>query len=130
MGKNEKKIFENIEKTSRVSMERSDRHYGEEKKLIEEMAEEIENCYGRETKLSERAREYLLKTDCSGGWIACEDRLPEELRHCLEGDGCGDCAYHEPETKLTCGGLLQKAYEVVKEMEDRKNGEIDNRVLR
>lgn len=59
-----------------------------------------------------------------------EKKLSEELRHCLEGDGCGRCAYHEPETKLTCRGLLQKAYEAVKEMEDRKNGKIDNRVLR
>lgn len=31
----------------------------EEKELIEEMAEEIENCYGRETELTKRAREYL-----------------------------------------------------------------------
>lgn len=31
----------------------------DEKKLIEEMAEEIENLYGRETELSEKAREYL-----------------------------------------------------------------------
>lgn len=38
-------------------------------------------------------------------------RLPEELRRCMEGNGCGDCDCHEPETKLTCRGLLQKAYE-------------------
>lgn len=31
----------------------------EGKELIEEMAEEIENCYGRETELTKRAREYL-----------------------------------------------------------------------
>lgn len=55
-----------------------------------------------------------------------EKKLSEELRHCLEGDGCGDCTYHDPETKLTCRGLLQKAYEAVKEMEDRKNEQIDN----
>ena len=57
-----------------------------------------------------------------------EKKLSEELRHCLEDESCGDCQYHEPETKFTCRGLLQKAYEVVKEheeMEDRKNGEID-----
>ncbi len=53
-----------------------------------------------------------------------EKKLSEELRHCLEDDGCGDCQYHKPETKFICKGLLQKAYEVVKryeEMEDRKN---------
>lgn len=55
-----------------------------------------------------------------------EKKLLKELKHCLEGDGCGNCAYHDPETKLTCRGLLQKAYEAVKEMEDRKNEQIDN----
>lgn len=64
------------EKPAAANMERSERCYGKEKKLIEELAEEIENCYGRETELSERARDYLLKTDYGGGWIACEDRLP------------------------------------------------------
>lgn len=57
-----------------------------------------------------------------------EKKLSEELRRCLEDDACGDCRYHEPETKLICKGLLQKAYERIKEfeeMEDRKNGEID-----
>ena len=54
------------------------RYCGEEKQLIEAMAEEIENCYGRETELSERARDYLDKTDYDGGWIPCSERLPEE----------------------------------------------------
>lgn len=57
-----------------------------------------------------------------------EKKLSEELRHCLEGDACGECQYHKTETKMMCKGLLQKAYETVKqyeEMEDRKNGEID-----
>lgn len=44
-----------------------------------------------------------------------EKRLSEELRHCLEDDDCGDCQYRKPETKFTCRGLLQKAYEVVKQ---------------
>lgn len=46
-------------KLAKESMERSSKYYEEEKKLIEEMAEEIENCYGRETELTERAREYI-----------------------------------------------------------------------
>ena len=53
-----------------------------------------------------------------------EKKLSEELRHCLEDDTCGDCQYHNPETKLICKGLLQKAYEVVKryeEMEEQGN---------
>lgn len=57
-----------------------------------------------------------------------EKKLSEELRHCLEDDVCGDCQYHERETKFICKGLLQKAHEAVKryeEMEDRKNGEIE-----
>ena len=47
-----------------------------------------------------------------------EKKLSEELRHCLEDDACGDCQYHEPETKLICKVLLQKAYERIKEYEE------------
>lgn len=47
-----------------------------------------------------------------------EKKLSEELRHCLEDDACGECQYRKPETKFTCRGLLQKAYEVVKRYEE------------
>jgi len=47
-----------------------------------------------------------------------EKKLSEELRHCLKYDACGDCQYYKPETKFTCRGLLQKAYEVVKRYEE------------
>lgn len=47
-----------------------------------------------------------------------EKKLSEELRHCLEDESCGDCQCHELETKFICRGLLQKAYEVVKEYEE------------
>ena len=47
-----------------------------------------------------------------------EKKLSEELRHCLEDNACGDCQYHKPETKFTCPGLLQKAYERIKEYEE------------
>lgn len=47
-----------------------------------------------------------------------EKKLSEELMHCLEDDACGDCQYRKPETKFTCRGLLQKAYEVVKRYEE------------
>ena len=59
-----------------------------------------------------------------------EKKLSEELRHCLEDESCVDCQYHKPETKFTCSGLLQKAYERIKEYEeaeDRKNGEVDSK---
>lgn len=46
-----------------------------EKELIEEMAEEIENLYGKETKLSQKAREYLLCLE-NDGWHDCSDRYP------------------------------------------------------
>lgn len=56
-----------------------------EKELIQEMAEEIENLYGRETDLTELARDYLedmeqSQVHCSDGWIYCGDgkNLPEE----------------------------------------------------
>lgn len=47
-----------------------------------------------------------------------EKKLSEELRHCLEDKSCGDCQYRKPETKFTCSGLLQKAYERIKEYEE------------
>lgn len=47
-----------------------------------------------------------------------EKKLSEELRRCLEDDDCGDCQYRKPETKFTCKGLLQKAYEKIKEYEE------------
>lgn len=55
-------------------------------------------------------------------------KLSEELKHCLDGDGCGRCKYGEVETKLTCRGLLQAAYEEIKKNEEREgkgNGEVD-----
>ena len=47
-----------------------------------------------------------------------EKKLSEELRHCLDGDGCKDCSNYQSESRLTCPGLLQKAYEVVKRYEE------------
>ena len=49
------------EKLAEENKKQSSRYCGEEKQLIEAMAEEIENCYGRETELSERARDYLVE---------------------------------------------------------------------
>lgn len=53
-------------------------------------------------------------------------KLSEELKHCLDGDGCDKCRYGETETKLTCRGLLQAAYEEIKKNEEvekqHKNG--------
>lgn len=47
-----------------------------------------------------------------------EKKLSEELRLCIEQDGCGKCSCFETQSKLTCPGLLQKAYEVVKRHEE------------
>ena len=47
-----------------------------------------------------------------------EKKLSEELRHCLEDDVCYGCEYCDVETRLTCKGLLQKAYERIKEYEE------------
>lgn len=54
-----------------------------------------------------------------------EKKLSEELRHCLEGNGCENCACYETKSVLTCRGLLQKAYEVVKRYEEmEKEGKL------
>lgn len=47
-----------------------------------------------------------------------EKKLSEELRFCIEQDGCSKCSCFETQSKLTCPGLLQKAYEVVKRYEE------------
>ncbi|MCI9418335.1 MAG: hypothetical protein HFI82_13285 [Eubacterium sp.] len=47
-----------------------------------------------------------------------EKKLSDKLRQCLEGKTCGECPYYEKKTKVTCSGLLQKAYEVVKRYEE------------
>lgn len=46
------------------------------------------------------------------------ERLSEELRNCLKSGGCGGCHCYEIGTRLTCPGLLQKAYEAVKRYEE------------
>ena len=50
-----------------------------------------------------------------------EKKLSEELKYCLEGNGCADCTCYEQKSVLTCRGLLQKAHEAVKWYEDWKN---------
>ena len=47
-----------------------------------------------------------------------EKKLSEELRHCLEGNGCADCTCYEQKSVLTCKGLLEKSYEAVKRYEE------------
>lgn len=47
-----------------------------------------------------------------------EKKLSEELRFCIEQDGCSKCSCFETKSKLTCPGLLQKAYETVKRYEE------------
>lgn len=47
-----------------------------------------------------------------------EKKLSEELRHCLDGNGCKHCSNYQSESRLTCPALLKKAYEVVKRYEE------------
>lgn len=47
-----------------------------------------------------------------------EKKLSEELRFCIEQDGCSKCGCFETQSKLTCPGLLQKAHEAVKRYEE------------
>lgn len=68
-----------------------------------------------------------LRHVCKKEHFMAEKKLSEELKFCLETDHCadGDCPYYEWDSAMTCKGLLQKAYERIKEyedMEDRKNG--------
>lgn len=45
-------------------------------------------------------------------------KLSEEIKHCLDGDGCGKCRYGEEKCMLTCRKLLQAAYEEIKKNEE------------
>lgn len=45
-------------------------------------------------------------------------RLSDELKHCLYDKNCSDCRHYEADTKATCKGLLEKAYERIKRYED------------
>lgn len=45
-------------------------------------------------------------------------KLSDELKHCLDGSGCGNCEHHEADTKFICRGLLEKAYERIKWYEE------------
>lgn len=58
-----------------------------------------------------------------------EKKLSEELRHCLDGDDCKDCSNYQSESRLTCPGLLQKAYEVVKRYEEMFPFEVGDMVF-
>lgn len=46
------------------------------------------------------------------------NKLSEELKHCLNGDDCGECAYSEENFTLSCIPLLQSSYEKIKGYED------------
>lgn len=45
-------------------------------------------------------------------------KLSEQIKNCLDGSGCGNCEHHEADTKFTCRGLLEKAYERIKGYEE------------
>lgn len=47
-----------------------------------------------------------------------EKKLSEELRNCLDGNGCQQCSNYQSESRLTCPKLFEKAYEVVKRYEE------------
>lgn len=54
-----------------------------------------------------------------------EKKLSEELRRYLKSDNCYGCKHFDEVTIVTCPGLLQKAYEVVKRHEEmEENGQI------
>lgn len=77
-------------KLAKANVEQSSIYY--DGNLIETMVEEIENLYGKGTDLTERARNYLASMDRSevdyvGGWIVCEDSLPDDREFVLATDG-------------------------------------------
>ena len=47
-----------------------------------------------------------------------KNKLSEELKHCLDGKGCFECAYSDEKAIMSCRNLLQNAYEKIKYFED------------
>lgn len=47
-----------------------------------------------------------------------ENKLSEELKHCLDGSGCCKCVHTEEKCIMSCRSLLQSAYEKIKYFED------------
>lgn len=45
-------------------------------------------------------------------------KLSEQIKQCIDGNGCAACDYMEYKITHTCEGLLQEAYEQVKKYED------------
>lgn len=45
-------------------------------------------------------------------------KLSEQIKQCIDGNGCAVCDYIEYKITHTCEGLLQAAYEQVKKYED------------
>lgn len=50
----------------------------DEMELIEELIEEVEDCYGRETPLTLKARDYINNSRQNGGWIPVTYHEPVE----------------------------------------------------
>lgn len=55
-------------------------------------------------------------------------KLSEQLRHCIDGNGCDKCENFVSRSKLTCPGLMYKAYEQAKKCEDMLPCEIGQTV--
>ena len=53
-------------------------------------------------------------------------KLSEQIKNCLDGSGCKDCESWNPEIKVTCRGLLQKAYERINGYEDTEERKCEN----
>lgn len=47
-----------------------------------------------------------------------EQKISEKLKHCLGTDGCGKCDYVDEKAIMSCRGLLQSAYEKIKDYEN------------
>lgn len=45
-------------------------------------------------------------------------KLSEQIKRCLDGGGCKECEDYESGSRLTCPGLMKKAYETAKKHED------------
>jgi len=45
-------------------------------------------------------------------------KISEQLKHCLDANGCDKCTYAEEKTILSCRGLLQTAYDKIKHLEE------------
>lgn len=55
-------------------------------------------------------------------------KLSEQIKHCVDGNGCDKCENYTPMSIFTCHPLMKKAYEQAKKYEDMFPCEVGDKI--